>query len=355
MTTYRSAGVDIDAGERAVELMKAAVQSTYGPEVLAGIGAFGGLYDAVALRRFDDTILVASTDGVGTKTILASQLGRFDTIGQDIVNHCVNDILVQGARPLLFMDYIASARLHAEQVAAVVQGIAGACRAVGAALLGGETAEMPGVYAEGAFDLVGTIVGVVRRSQLIDGSRIQPGDAIVGLLSNGLHTNGYSLARQVFAGWDWLGTPPGLDVPLGEALLAPHTCYLPAFEALRRAGIDIKGMAHITGGGIPGNLPRILPADVAASIAWGAWPAPAIFGLIRRAGGIDAGEMFRVFNMGLGMLVVMPASHVAAALAAAGLAAAGPAAAGPAAAGPAAFHVGAIMPWEPGGERVRIV
>lgn len=338
-SAYHAAGVDIDAGERAVELMKAAVQSTYGPEVLAGIGAFGGLYDAAALRGHDDTILVASTDGVGTKTLLAVQVGRYDTIGQDIVNHCANDILVQGALPLFFMDYIAAARLRPEQVAAVVGSIAGACRAVGAALLGGETAEMPGVYAEGAFDLVGTIVGVVRRSELIDGSRIQPGDAILGLLSNGLHTNGYSLARKVFAKWDWQSTPPGLDVTLAGALLAPHTCYLPAFQALKGSGIDVKGMAHITGGGIPGNLPRILPAGVACRVEWGSWPVPAIFGLIRRAGGIEGPEMFRVFNMGLGMLVVVPADQVEAALAAAG---------------PPAFRVGSIVEWEPGRERVEI-
>ena len=319
--------------------MKAAVQSTYGPEVLAGIGAFGGLYDAAALRSHDDTILVASTDGVGTKTLLAAQVGRYDTIGQDIVNHCVNDILVQGALPLFFMDYIAAARLHPEHVATVVRSIAGACRAVGAALLGGETAEMPGVYAEGAFDLVGTIVGVVRRSELIDGSRIQSGDAILGLLSNGLHTNGYSLARKVFSKWDWLSTPPGLDVTLADALLASHTCYLPPFQALKRSGIDVKGMAHITGGGIPGNLPRILPAGVAARIEWGSWPVPAIFGLIRRSGGIDGPEMFRVFNMGLGMLVVVPAGQVEAALAIAG---------------PSAFHVGFILDREPGRERVEI-
>ncbi len=306
--------MDIEAGERAVELMRAAVRSTYGPEVLAGIGAFGGLYDAAALRRADDTILVASTDGVGTKTKLAAQMGRWEGIGHDIVNHCANDILVQGARPLFFLDYIASSKLDPVQVAAVVGGVAAACRAVGVALLGGETAEMPGVYEQGAFDLVGTIVGVVRRAELIDGSRIQPGDAVLGLPSNGLHPNGYSLARKVFADWDLTATPPGLDVPLGEALLAPHVCYLDPVTRLRRAGIDVRGLAHITGGGIVGNLPRILPGGLGARIEWGSWPAPAIFGLIRRAGNVAGAEMFRVFNMGLGMLVVVPAGQVAEAL-----------------------------------------
>ena len=198
--TYRDAGVDIAAGARAVELMKDAVRSTYGPEVLLGIGAFGGLFDAAALKRMAAPVLVASTDGVGTKIKIASALGRFDTLGQDIVNHCVNDILVQGARPLFFLDYIAAGRLDPVMVAAVVAGCAAACRAAGAALLGGETAEMPGVYAAGEFDLAGTIVGVVDRAAIVDGSGIRAGDVIIGLASSGLHTNGYSLARRVLEG-----------------------------------------------------------------------------------------------------------------------------------------------------------
>ena len=316
-STYQAAGVDIAAGEQAVEMMKAAVRSTYGPEVLAGIGAFGGLYDAAALRVADDAVLVASTDGVGTKTMLAARLGRYDTVGFDIVHHCVNDILVQGARPLFFLDYIAAARLDPERAATIVGGIAAACREVGAALLGGETAEMPGVYEPGAFDLVGTIIGVVHQSELIDGKRIQSKDIIIGLAANGLHTNGYSLARSVFACWDLDVIPPGLDVSLGEALLAPHTCYLQPVAAIRRAGVDVKGLAHITGGGIPGNLPRILPPGLGARIERGAWPVPALFDLIRHVGHVPDDEMFRVFNMGLGMLVVVPPEHVDAALAAA--------------------------------------
>lgn len=307
---YRDAGVDIEAGEQAVALMKAAVQSTYGPEVLAGIGAFGGLYEAAAVRAADDTILVASTDGVGTKTLLAAQLGRWEGLGHDIVNHCVNDILVQGARPLFFLDYIASARLDPAQVAAIVAGMAAACRAVGAALLGGETAEMPGVYMPGALDVVGTMVGVVRRGELIDGSRIRPGDRIIGLASNGLHTNGYSLARRVLADGDLGAVPPGADRPLADLLLAPHRCYLPHIETLRRAGVDIRGLAHITGGGIPGNLPRILPPGRRAEIAWGTWPEPVVFDWIRRAGPIAEEEMRRVFNLGLGMLVIVPPEQV---------------------------------------------
>ncbi|RME80916.1 MAG: phosphoribosylformylglycinamidine cyclo-ligase [Caldilineae bacterium] len=313
--SYKAAGVDLDAGDRTIELIRRAVASTYGPAVLAGIGAFGGLFEAAALRAHDDTVLVASTDGVGTKTLLAAQLGLWRGIGHDIVNHCVNDILVQGARPLFFLDYIAAARLDPQTIAEVVTGIAEACRAVGAALLGGETAEMPGVYRPGAFDLVGTIVGVVRRSQIIDGSRIREGDAIIGLASSGLHTNGYSLARAVFEKWDLRARPAGLEQTLGEALLAPHTCYLEPIRTLQQARIDIHGLAHITGGGIPGNLPRILPPQLGAEIEWGSWPVPALFGLLRRAGQISGDEMFRVFNMGLGMLVVLPAEECGRALA----------------------------------------
>ncbi|NOX60503.1 MAG: phosphoribosylformylglycinamidine cyclo-ligase [Chloroflexi bacterium] len=313
---YRSAGVDLDAGERAVDLIREAVRSTYGAEVLAGIGAFGGLYDAQALRAADDAILVASIDGVGTKTLLAERAGDFEGLGRDIVNHCVNDILVQGARPLFFLDYFAASRLAPEQVAEIVRGVAAACREVGAALLGGETAEMPDVYRAASFDLVGAVVGVVRRSRIIDGARIEPGDILIGLPSSGLHTNGYSLARKVFADWDLDATPLGFERTLRRALLEPHRCYLAQVDIWRNAGLDIKGLAHITGGGIPGNLPRILPERAAARLEWGAWPVPAIFGLIRRVGQITGEEMFRVFNMGLGMVAVFPADQADAALSA---------------------------------------
>lgn len=308
--SYRDAGVDIEAGTRAVQLMKAAVQATYGPEVLAGIGAFGGLFEASALQGMSAPVLVASTDGVGTKTKIAAALGRFETIGFDLVNHCVNDILVQGARPLFFLDYIAASRLNPDMVAQVVGGLAAACRSVGCALLGGETAEMPGVYEPNEFDLVGTIVGVVERNQIIDGQTIVPGDAIIGLASTGLHTNGYSLARRVFEGWDLRAHVPELGQPLGEALLAPHRTYLAEVQQLGAAGIRIKGMVHITGGGLMDNPPRILPAGVAVRLQRGSWPIPPIFHLIQREGNIEEKEMARTFNLGLGMLVMVPGEQV---------------------------------------------
>lgn len=310
-TAYSRAGVDIEAGSRATRLMTEAVRSTYGAEVLAGIGAFGGLYDAGALKALDAPVLVASTDGVGTKTKVAAQLGRWETIGQDLVNHCVNDILVQGARPLFFLDYVASARLDPEQIAAIVGGVAAACRAVGCALLGGETAEMPGVYEAGEIDLAGTIVGVVERERIIDGARIQPGDAILALPASGLHTNGYSLARRVLAARDWTQPLPELGGSIGDALLAVHRCYLEPVSCLR--GLDLRGLAHITGGGVIDNLPRIFPPGVGAVIRRGTWPEPPIFGLIQSVGQVDAAEMFHVFNMGLGLLIVLPAAQAAAA------------------------------------------
>ena len=312
--SYREAGVDLEAGTRAVELMKDAVRATYGPEVLLGIGAFGGLFDVSALKGMDRPVLVASTDGVGTKTKIASALDRFDTIGFDIVNHCINDILVQGARPLFFLDYIASSQIDPEMVASVVRSCAAACLAAGCALLGGETAEMPGVYAPGEFDLVGTIVGVVDRARIIDGSGIVPGDRVIGLASAGLHTNGFSLARRVLQGWDLRATPPELDRPLGEALLAPHRCYLSEVQRLQQAGVAIKGLAHITGGGLVDNPPRILPDGVAFHLHRGAWPIPPLFQLIQHAGRIDDAEMAHVFNLGLGMLVIVSPEEAANAL-----------------------------------------
>jgi len=312
--TYQAAGVDIAAGARAVELMRDAVRATYGPEVLLGIGAFGGLFDVAALQAMDAPVLVASTDGVGTKTKIAAALGRYDTIGHDIVNHCVNDILVQGARPLFFLDYIASSKLDPKVVAAVVSGAAAACRAAGCALLGGETAEMPGVYASDEFDLVGTIVGAVDRAEIIDGSTIQPGDAVIGLASSGLHTNGFSLARKVFEGWDLHAELPELGRPLGDALLAPHRSYLAEVQRLQQAGVTVKGLVHITGGGLIDNPPRILPDGTAIHLRRGSWPIPPLFQLIQRTGEIADDEMAHVFNLGLGMLVVAPVEQAAAAL-----------------------------------------
>jgi len=311
---YRAAGVDIDAGNRAVDLMRAAVQSTYGPEVLAGIGAFGGLYDAARLQKLKAPVLVASTDGVGTKTKVATALGMVDGLGEDIVNHCINDILVQGARPLFFLDYIASSRLDPELVARVVAGAAKACREAGCALLGGETAEMPGVYAPGEIDLVGTIVGWVERERIIDGSAIRPGDVAIGLASSGLHTNGFSLARRVLANEPLTGNHPALGRPLGEALLVPHRSYLTQIEQMEKRG-RIMGLAHLTGGGFE-NIVRILPAGTAVRVDPMAWPVPDLFRLIQRLGKVEEAEMYRVFNMGIGMVAFVAPEDAPAVLAA---------------------------------------
>lgn len=307
---YSRAGVDLAAGNRATALISEAVRSTYGAEVLAGIGAFGGLFDAQALKTMDAPVLVASTDGVGTKTKVAARLGMWGTIGQDLVNHCVNDILVQGAQPLFFLDYVASSRLNPEQIAAIVGGVASACREAGCALLGGETAEMPGVYEAGEIDLAGTIIGVVEREHIIDGSSIRVGDAILALPSSGLHTNGYSLARRVLADWEWEKPLPELGESIGAALLAVHRSYLGAVRKLWRAEVDLHGLAHVTGGGAIDNLPRIFPDGIGAAIRRGSWSEPPIFGLIQRAGAITDDEMFHVFNMGLGMLLIVPPDQV---------------------------------------------
>ncbi len=306
-SAYAVAGVDLEAGKSATFLMKKAVQSTYTPAVLAGLGAFGGLFSADALAAMAHPVLVASTDGVGTKAKVAARLNRWDTIGQDLVNHCVNDILVQGARPLFFLDYVASAKLDPVQIAAIVTGMAQSCKNVDCALLGGETAEMPGVYLPGEVDVAGTIVGAVERAAVLDGSAIRAGDVLLALPSSGLHTNGFSLARHALDGLDWDAPHPALGgQTIGDELLAVHHCYLPEISALQAAGIAIHGLAHITGGGVPGNLPRVLPAGLGAEIRRGTWTEPAIFGLIQSVGNVSDAEMFDVFNMGLGMLIVLP-------------------------------------------------
>lgn len=324
-TTYRDAGVDISAAARATAMMAQAVRATHGPAVLASIGAFGGCFDAgLALAGIESPILVASTDGVGTKTLVAAALKRYDTVGQDLVNHCVNDILVQGAQPLFFMDYIAAARLDPEQVATIVGGVAQACQAAGCALLGGETAEMPNVYLPGAFDLAGTIVGVVARDKLLPRTDLTPGDAILALPATGLHTNGYSLARRLVEQHAAYADRPAelAGQSIGEALLAVHRSYLPVVTRLRDA-VPVKALAHITGGGVLDNLPRIWTANqeqtdikLGAVIERGTWEIPPIFDLLVRMGNIPDQEAFHAFNMGLGMLVVVPADAVAAALAA---------------------------------------
>ncbi len=312
-SAYRAAGVDIDAGSRAVERMGEAVRSTHGPEVLMGIGSFGGLYDATRLQGMRAPVLVASTDGVGTKTMVAAALGSYETIGQDIVNHCVNDILVQGAEPLFFLDYIAMATLDADVVARIVSGVARACRAAGCALLGGETAEMPGVYAPGEMDLAGTIVGAVERDAIIDGRTITPGDVLIGLPSSGLHTNGFSLVRRIFSRAEYGDHAGELGRPLGEALVEPHRSYLSPVRAMRQA-VTIKGLAHLTGGAFVDNIPRILPEGSAVVVRRDAWEVPPLFRLIARQGGVDRDEMYRVFNMGIGMVVIVAPDEVDAAL-----------------------------------------
>ncbi len=312
LTSYAAAGVDIDEGARAVSQMKHAVERTHGPAVLRGVGSFGGAFSGKAIKAMDEPVLVASTDGVGTKVELAARLGRYRGVGADIVNHCIDDVLVQGARPLFFLDYIASSKLRADHVAEVVTGMAEACEAAGCALLGGETAEMPGVYSPGAFDIAGTLVGVVEQRDMLPSGEPIVGDALIGIASNGPHTNGYSLLRKVF---EWLpmdATPPGFERTLGETLLEPHRSYL---DVLTRAlaGGRVKALAHITGGGLPENLPRVLPDDCDASIELGSWPVPPLFQLVREvATQLDEYELYRTLNMGVGMVVVCAAADVAA-------------------------------------------
>jgi len=303
--TYRDAGVDIDAANRATEKIKELAKSTFNARTLSEIGSFGGMFDG-AFPGMRQPVLVASADGVGTKLKIAFATGIHNTIGRDLVNHCVDDILVQGARPLFFLDYIATGRLAPETIAAIVTGIADGCRENGSVLLGGETAEMPGFYADGEYDVAGFIVGIVDRERVIDGHMIAPGDIVLGLPSVGLHTNGYSLARKLFF-TDAGGAPDtyldDLGETIGAALLKPHVSYLRALEGLLDSGV-IKGLAHITGGGLLENIPRILPEGTSVQIKRGSWPVLPIFELMQRIGNIEDPEMFRTFNMGIGMVVV---------------------------------------------------
>jgi len=316
VTTYQSSGVNIAAGARATELMADAVRSTHSSAVLAGLGAFGGCFDLAAALGNEPAqrpILVASTDGVGTKTLVATTLGRYDTVGQDLVNHCINDILAQGARPLFFMDYIAMAKVDPRQVAEMVGGCVAACHAAGCALLGGETAEMPDIYLAGAFDLAGTIIGVVERARMLPRD-VTAGDAILALPSSGLHTNGYSLARAVF-GERYAERPVELGgQSIGEALLAIHRPYLREVTTLWEAGVPIHALAHITGGGLYDNLPRVLPSGLGAAIQRESWDIPPIFELLVQMGQLSEREAFHALNMGLGMLIVVPPDAAEAAL-----------------------------------------
>ncbi len=305
--SYAAAGVDIEEGSRAVAGMRAAVERTHGAEVVRGVGSFGGAFSAKALAAMDDPVLVASTDGVGTKVELAARLGAVRGVGTDIVNHCINDVLVQAASPLFFLDYIAASELDADLVAEVVTGMAEACAAAGCTLLGGETAEMPGVYAPGAFDVAGTLVGVAERDQLLPRADVGVGDVLIGLAASGPHTNGYSLLRKVFAWIPMDVTPDGLDRSLGAALLEPHRSYLDVLRPALATG-RVKALAHITGGGLVENLPRVLPEGVEASIRLGSWPVPPLFRLVRElTPNIDAMELHRTLNMGVGMVVVCAA------------------------------------------------
>jgi len=303
--SYRDSGVDIDAATRATDRIKELARTTFNQRTLSEIGSFGGMFDG-AFPNLAQPVLVASADGVGTKLKIAFATGIHNTVGRDLVNHCVNDILVQGARPLFFLDYIATGKLSTDVVASVIEGITDGCRSNGCVLLGGETAEMPGFYASGEYDIAGFIVGVVDREKIIDGKSIKAGDVLLALPSVGLHTNGYSLARKLF--FDVAGhTPdtvlPELQMSVGEALLQTHLSYLRPLEALLDKG-TIKGLAHITGGGLTDNIPRILPQGTAVKIQKGSWPVLPIYELMRAIGNVSDSEMYRTFNMGVGMVIV---------------------------------------------------
>jgi phosphoribosylformylglycinamidine cyclo-ligase len=317
-TTYRDAGVDIDEGDRLVDLIKPLARPTLRPEVLAGIGGFGGLF-ALDTKKYRNPVLVSGTDGVGTKLKLAFLTGRHDTVGIDLVAMSVNDVVVTGAEPLFFLDYFATGRLRAEEAAQVVKGIAEGCRQAGCALIGGETAELPGFYADGEYDLAGFAVGVVERDRILDGRGVVPGDVLVGVASTGLHSNGYSLARKVLLDRHALSDrPPELSGrTVGEALLEPTRIYARDVLALLDE-VPLKAVAHITGGGLPGNVPRNLPEGTRALIRSGSWEIPPIFDLIQREGSVARDEMYRTFNMGLGLVLVLPAGSAEAARASLG-------------------------------------
>ena len=307
--TYRDAGVDIDAGNLSVKLIKDSVKATYRPEVLGDLGGFGGLF--AMSTKYKEPVLVSGTDGVGTKLRLAFMLDKHDTIGQDAVAMCVNDILVQGAEPLFFLDYLAVGKLEPEQVADVVKGVANACKESGCALIGGETAEMAGFYAEGEYDIAGFAVGAVEKSKIITSEKVKAGDVILGLPSSGVHSNGYSLVRKIvfdvkgFKGDEYIDE---LGKTIGEELLTPTRLYpkscLPLIEKF-----DIHGMVHVTGGGYYENIPRALPENMGADIDATAWPVPPIFGLLKEWGNVDWHEMYRTFNMGIGMIIIASADE----------------------------------------------
>ena len=339
---YRQAGVDIEAGNEVVRRIRKLARATFTPGVLSDIGSFGGLF-RLNDAALTDPVLVSSADGVGTKLRLAFMTGVHSSIGRDLVNHCVNDILVQGAEPLFFLDYLATGRLNPDVAVQIVEGLAAACRENGCALLGGETAEMPGFYADGEYDVAGFIVGAVERERLIDGRSIVAGDLLVGVPSSGLHTNGYSLARRIAfesAGLEHQTYVPALETTVGEALMVPHRSYLALVRPLLRLGA-IKGMAHITGGGITDNLPRILPDGLHAEIDTGAWTVPPVFRWLQSCGNVPEADMLRTFNMGIGLIIACSPENARSIVD--GLAAAGE---------PAAVRIGTIAA---GGEGVRYI
>jgi phosphoribosylformylglycinamidine cyclo-ligase len=304
--TYKDAGVDITEGDKFVGLISPLVKGTFRPEVITDIGLFSALFK-LDLRAFKEPVLVSGTDGVGTKLKIAFMMDRHDTVGIDLVAMCVNDILTSGAEPLFFLDYFATGKLKTDKALQVIKGIVNGCKEAGCSLIGGETAEMPGFYSEGEYDLSGFAVGIVDKEKIIDGSNIKEGDAVIGLASNGLHSNGYSLVRRLFFDLKKMDVDtyiPELDMVLGDELLKPTEIYVKAFMALRDR-FEIKGMAHITGGGIPGNLPRILPDGVCANIRIGSWPVPPIFELIKNIGNVPDEEMKKTFNMGIGYIMVV--------------------------------------------------
>ncbi|MDE3019417.1 MAG: phosphoribosylformylglycinamidine cyclo-ligase [Nitrospirota bacterium] len=307
MTTYRQAGVDIEAGDEFVRRITPLVRTTFRPEVMTDLGGFGGLFRFQA-EKYKEPVLVSGTDGVGTKLKIAFLMDKHDTVGIDLVAMCVNDVAVSGAEPLFFLDYFATGKLAVAKAEAVVKGVAEGCRQAGCALIGGETAEMPSFYPEGEYDLAGFSVGVVDRPKIIDGRAIKPGDAVIGLASTGLHSNGYSLARRVLLEEGKLALaskPADLDRTLGEVLLAPTRIYAKQILALA-AAFTIKGIAHITGGGLTENLPRVLPDGCMAQLKRGAWPVPPLFAMLAQMGKVEQEEMYRVFNMGIGLVLVVP-------------------------------------------------
>ena len=333
--TYADAGVSFEAESESISRLKSLVQTTYRPEVLSDVGSFGGLF---ALQTYREPVLVSSTDSVGTKLKVAFKVGRHDSVGFDIVAHCGNDIVVQGAEPLFFLDYIGINKVEPAVIEGIVSGLSEGCREIGCALIGGEIAEMPDLYAPGEYDLVGTIVGAVERDDVITGSEITPGDSLVGLGAAGLHTNGFSLARRILfdrCGYDVDVYLPELSATVGEALLVTHRSYVKSILELRKV-CEIKGIAHITGGGLPANVLRILPEGCVADIRTGTWDIPPIFPFLQASGNVEEIEMYRVFNMGIGMVVVLSPDAVDAGLASLN------------ASGESTFHIGEVVSGDKG-------